>query len=898
MRQLFANNISTTLSAPLAAGNSSLSVVSAAGFPIPTANQYFLVTIQSGSSFEIIEITGVTGTTFTIGARAQEGTTAQSFPAGALCEMRITAGTLANLEAESTQLASISSLVAPVATTVDSYSVQDTLDPSGTPLLLCAAGSYIWVPVNYALYSVDASATISSTTTLTTTLGQNFVGTISGNAYLVQFTTGNFAGQVKVVTAITSSTLTFSPALSSVSGGTNNVILYQFSSLLRFNAAALQFNGTTGQNIVSLTGNTTLTTSQSGLDFIGPNSACTITLPAGTAGTKYRIFAGGGNIVLIPASGSLILQDGSSNATWTILGNYGAGVHLLWDGSNWRVEAFGNAPASVATSSSGAVTLGQVAQWIGTEIPGQTPSAYAGSASPGTTSLALAPRGQVVLSQYYSDSPLGTTTALYGVLTSYSASASNDPTSTATTNWWHQVLWTTLGRKFVRYNVNGAGWSAWLELSTVNQLQNQTTPLSPTTISASGTVSGANATGGQNYLTWTQSTNNSFSPAYANLGANGNVNFTGTFTYNGGSGGASFQSGDLNQVRLIAGNYGTILRNDGNSFYLLTTASGSPTGSFNALRPFSFALSTGAVSIDQTGAGTTFGGAASGANATGGQNFLTWAQSTNGTFSPSYAAVTATGLQVNGAATVTGAVTMPSLYFSQTLGQITWAGANTAIFQDTTGNGPGDLVIKTGTGAANYYSVFTNSGGLIIPGWVSAGGAMSCTTLNTTGSINLNNGQYLYAKDSGGTNRQLIGMSTDNYVTLVNSYASRVRIVNQAYNAEIWSCDNSGNMWAAGNVSAYSDERVKKDWEALPPQTIYKLAALEKSGTYTRTDEDFVGGRQLGVGAQSLREILKEAVLEDKDGKLSVNYGAAALTLCVELAKKVVELEKRLEQLK
>jgi hypothetical protein len=61
-------------------------------------------------------------------------------------------------------------------------------------------------------------------------------------------------------------------------------------------------------------------------------------------------------------------------------------------------------------------------------------------------------------------------------------------------------------------------------------------------------------------------------------------------------------------VRMIGGNYGSMLRNDGTSTYVLLTNSGSQTGAFNSLRPFTVANATGAVSIDSTGVGVGFGG--------------------------------------------------------------------------------------------------------------------------------------------------------------------------------------------------------------------------------------------------------------------------------------------------
>lgn len=111
--------------------------------------------------------------------------------------------------------------------------------------------------------------------------------------------------------------------------------------------------------------------------------------------------------------------------------------------------------------------------------------------------------------------------------------------------------------------------------------------------------------------------------------------------------------------------------------------------------------------------------------------------------------------------------------------------------------------------------------------------------------------------------------------------------------ANRWQLDMSGNMTAAANVTAYSDERLKKDWSDLPDDFVERLAAI-KNGTYTRIDENI---RQVGVSAQSLQSLSPEAVLEGSDGTLSVAYGNIALASAVELAKYVVILEQRISEL-
>lgn len=127
------------------------------------------------------------------------------------------------------------------------------------------------------------------------------------------------------------------------------------------------------------------------------------------------------------------------------------------------------------------------------------------------------------------------------------------------------------------------------------------------------------------------------------------------------------------------------------------------------------------------------------------------------------------------------------------------------------------------------------------------------------------------------------GLDSDNVIRIGGWSASANRL----------QMDMSGNLTMAGNVTAYSDERMKKDWADLPSDFVERLARV-KSGTYTRIDGDM---RQVGVGAQSLQPLMEEAVYENADGTLSVAYGNAALASSVELAKYVTALEQRISQL-
>ena len=119
-----------------------------------------------------------------------------------------------------------------------------------------------------------------------------------------------------------------------------------------------------------------------------------------------------------------------------------------------------------------------------------------------------------------------------------------------------------------------------------------------------------------------------------------------------------------------------------------------------------------------------------------------------------------------------------------------------------------------------------------------------------------------------------------------------IRIGGWSAAANRFQMDMSGNLTMAGNVTAYSDERLKKDWELLPTDFVKNLA-LVKVGTFTRIDSN---ERQVGVSAQSLITLLPEAIQNDGE-YLSVAYGNAALASAVELAKEVVSLNARIARL-
>jgi hypothetical protein len=113
------------------------------------------------------------------------------------------------------------------------------------------------------------------------------------------------------------------------------------------------------------------------------------------------------------------------------------------------------------------------------------------------------------------------------------------------------------------------------------------------TIALDGSVTGSASFDGSGNITISTSTNHTHS--YLPL--------------SGGACTGEIASSSANAFRLSYGSYGTILRNDGGSFYILLTASGAAaSGTWNSLRPFTISLATGGVAIGHT---LNVGGAAS-----------------------------------------------------------------------------------------------------------------------------------------------------------------------------------------------------------------------------------------------------------------------------------------------
>jgi hypothetical protein len=269
--------------------------------------------------------------------------------------------------------------------------------------------------------------------------------------------------------------------------------------------------------------------------------------------------------------------------------------------------------------------------------------------------------------------------------------------------------------------------------------------------------------------------------------------------------------------------------------------------------------------------------------------------------SGSYTGVTGVGTLTAGTwnATTIGAAYGGTGFASYAVGDLLYADTTTSLAK-LADVAVGNALISGGVAAAPSWGkigLATHVDG-ILP--IANGGTGSTSTAfvslatNVTGTLPIANG------GTGSTSTTFVSLATNVTGTLPIANGGTAQTSFTANQIHYGSFSTSANLTyngtdftCGGNVTAYSDERVKTNWRNLQPDFIERLAKV-KHGIYDRTDQEIT---QIGVGAQSLRQIMEHAVLEGEDGRLSVAYGNAALVACIKLAERVLELEAKLEQL-
>ena len=127
-----------------------------------------------------------------------------------------------------------------------------------------------------------------------------------------------------------------------------------------------------------------------------------------------------------------------------------------------------------------------------------------------------------------------------------------------------------------------------------------------------------------------------------------------------------------------------------------------------------------------------------------------------------------------------------------------------------------------------------------------------------------------------------MGLDPDNVLRIGGWSASSNRLV----------MDMSGNLTMAGNVTAYSDVRLKENIEVIT-DALDKVNQI-RGVTFTRNDHEDKERRHAGVIAQEVELVLPEVVSTDNEGIKNVAYGNM-VGLLIEAIK---EQQKQIDELK
>ena len=165
--------------------------------------------------------------------------------------------------------------------------------------------------------------------------------------------------------------------------------------------------------------------------------------------------------------------------------------------------------------------------------------------------------------------------------------------------------------------------------------------------------------------------------------------------------------------------------------------------------------------------------------------------------------------------------------------------------------------------------------------------------MSDVGDIALGNGKRIYNAAQGSGGSLYIGRSDDGGWVYISDMCSR-------QGSTYWNVTSAGNATFAnvlsnGYVTALSDIRKKNVTGEV--ELDVNAIALARLIRFTWKDRKFDKNEHVGGIAQEWQKILPEAVHESADGTLSMDYGAIGMISAVTLARKVVEQERRLEQL-
>lgn len=218
--------------------------------------------------------------------------------------------------------------------------------------------------------------------------------------------------------------------------------------------------------------------------------------------------------------------------------------------------------------------------------------------------------------------------------------------------------------------------------------------------------------------------------------------------------------------------------------------------------------------------------------------------------------------------------------------QVAWGwedNANRLATRNVTGGSFGGWVYYLNS--ANYTSWAIARGGDTVDGLIyfrtNLGAYLGSLSSGRLQAYNDNNQSAFMSFHRSGQYAVNFGLDQDNVM----------RIGGWSAAANRWQLDMSGNMTVAGDVTAYSDARVKENIVTVE-NALDKVLNL-RGVYYNRTDSDDKR-RKVGVIAQEIMEVIPEVVAQDNEGMYNVSYG----NIVGVLIEAIKEQQKQIDELK
>lgn len=256
------------------------------------------------------------------------------------------------------------------------------------------------------------------------------------------------------------------------------------------------------------------------------------------------------------------------------------------------------------------------------------------------------------------------------------------------------------------------------------------------------------------------------------------------------------------------------------------------------------------------------------------------------------------------AQTMAGALNLPSNGLNVGSGQLQVSSGNVSMSGQLTTTGAATIGNTfRAYGAATLDNNLSVAGVSAFTGNATFSGTTTVQTPTTTGHATtkayVDSADALKLNLTGGTltgNLSIINSTTEMTFTLGSSggyyfgNATAAGFKNSGGTARVSWNISTGDFTAAGNVTAYSDARLKQNVKTI--ENAIDLVNQMRGVYYDRIDTGEAG---VGVIAQEMREIVPEVVAEN-DGTLAVAYGnlvGVLIEAVKELSNKVAALEAR-----